>query len=144
MAPGRDDSELFCEFEHTGDIGIEVVAASKAELFRRAAIAVGRLMVDTRDVKASAMRQVSVANADDAELLHDALSEVTAVLLSDGFIWSDAAATCVDGELELHLFGEKFDPARHPLRQEIKAVTYHQLSVSRSGGNWRARVIFDV
>ena len=40
--------------------------------------------------------------------------------------------------------GEKIDPARHDLGREIKAVTYHQLSVRETEGNWIAEVIFDV
>jgi SHS2 domain-containing protein len=39
---------------------------------------------------------------------------------------------------------EPYDAARHPLRTELKAVTWHQLSASESGGRWKARVIFDV
>jgi SHS2 domain-containing protein len=40
--------------------------------------------------------------------------------------------------------GESFDPRRHELYGEVKAVTYHELAVTRSGAGWQARVIFDV
>ena len=39
---------------------------------------------------------------------------------------------------------EPYDPERHPLRTELKAVTYHQLEVARDGDEWTGRVIFDV
>ena len=39
---------------------------------------------------------------------------------------------------------ETYDPGRHPLRTELKAVTYHQLEAVRDGDGWRGRVIFDV
>ena len=42
------------------------------------------------------------------------------------------------------LLGEPYDPARHRIRMEIKAVTYHQASVSRTEAGWMARVVFDV
>lgn len=41
-------------------------------------------------------------------------------------------------------WGEKIDPRRHQLAREIKAVTYHQLSLRERGGTWIAEVIFDV
>ena len=43
------------------------------------------------------------------------------------------------------LRGEAFDPARHRIIREIKAVTYHQSSVLQTPeGGWVARVVFDV
>ena len=43
------------------------------------------------------------------------------------------------------LRGEAFDPARHRIKQEIKAVTYHQAEVCQNAaGGWTARVICDV
>jgi SHS2 domain-containing protein len=46
--------------------------------------------------------------------------------------------------LKVLLRGEPFDPARHRILKEIKAVTYHQASVEKTGDVWVARVIFDV
>jgi SHS2 domain-containing protein len=39
---------------------------------------------------------------------------------------------------------EPYEAARHPLRTELKAVTWHQLRVTRENDAWTARVIFDV
>lgn len=46
--------------------------------------------------------------------------------------------------IRARLIGEKLDYDRHEFETEIKAVTYHQLSVTCENGRWRARVIFDV
>ena len=32
----------------------------------------------------------------------------------------------------------------HPIKNEIKAVTYHQINVVHSAAGWEARVIFDI
>jgi SHS2 domain-containing protein len=37
-----------------------------------------------------------------------------------------------------------FDTALHPIKNEIKAVTYHQINVAHGAKGWEARVIFDV
>ncbi len=38
--------------------------------------------------------------------------------------------------------GEPFDPARHPARIEVKAITFHDLEIDLKRG--RARVIVDI
>jgi SHS2 domain-containing protein len=42
------------------------------------------------------------------------------------------------------LTGEPYDPARHEIKVEIKAVTYHQLTIKQEGGQWVGRVIVDI
>jgi SHS2 domain-containing protein len=44
----------------------------------------------------------------------------------------------------LNLIGEQFDPRRHVMLTELKAVTYHQLNVEGAEGGWKARIVFDV
>jgi SHS2 domain-containing protein len=39
---------------------------------------------------------------------------------------------------------ERYQPERHEIRHEIKAVTYHQIDVSRTTDGWQAVVVFDV
>jgi SHS2 domain-containing protein len=40
--------------------------------------------------------------------------------------------------------GEPRDPARHPPKVIVKAVTYHQLRVAREGDRWVAEVYLDI
>ncbi len=138
------DEDLFREIEHTGDVGIEIEADSRPQLFRRAAIAMVRLMADTAGVRALEYRDLSIAATDNLDLMHDLLSDLLRIFIVDGFIWSDAAIEEANGGLKVRLLGEGFDPARHEFHQEIKAVTYHELSVRNQNGRWFARVIFDV
>ena len=136
--------DLYREFEHTGDIGIEVEAATRADLFARAVTAVARIMVDPAGVRPLERRTAEVAGSDDTELLHDLLAAALNLFLADGFIWRDAEVAEHDGALTATLAGEPYDAKRHELRTELKAVTYHQLRVVNEGGRWHARVIFDV
>lgn len=136
---------LFREIEHTGDTGIEVDAPGRAELFARAALAMARLMVDEAGIEPREQREVRACGAGDADAMHDLLAAALNLFLVDGFIWREAAAVEHDDSITLTLTGERFDRRRHVLLGEIKAVTYHQLSVARTrAGAWRARIIFDV
>ena len=40
--------------------------------------------------------------------------------------------------------GEKIDPAKHHLKVDVKAVTYHMLEVKRENSLWTAQVILDI
>jgi len=148
MARGKkmqtEDSPLFREFEHTGDLGIELTAPTRGELFRRATVALASLLVETNGVEQSEQREVAIEAGTDADLMHDLLTELLCLFTVEGFIWRDASVKEVDRSLRVTLLGERFDPARHSFRCEIKAVTYHQLTVANSAEGWRARVIFDV
>ena len=142
--PQTEDATLFREFEHTGDLGIELAAPTRDELFRRAAIAIASLLVETAGVAELEQREVTVEAEADVDLMHDLLTELLALFTVEGFIWRDASVREAGRSLRVTLRGEPFDPARHAFRGEIKAVTYHQLMVENSPGGWRSRIIFDV
>jgi SHS2 domain-containing protein len=143
-APQTEDAALFREFEHTGDLGIELDAPTRGELFRRAAIAIASLLVEMAGVAEIEQREIVVEAEADLDLMHDLLTELLALFTVEGFIWRDASVKEAGRSLRVTLRGEPFDPARHTFRGEIKAVTYHQLMVENSPGGWRSRVIFDV
>jgi SHS2 domain-containing protein len=132
------------EIEHTGDLAIEVIAGTREELFAEALAAMSRLMVAPDLICMTADRLIPVAAGDNAEALRDLLAAALNLFVIDGFIWYDAELREDGaGSLIARLEGEKFDPARHRLLEEIKAVTYHRLSVEHTGDGWRASVVFD-
>jgi SHS2 domain-containing protein len=143
-APQTEDAALFREFEHTGDLGIELDAPTRGELFRRAAIALAALLVETAGVAEIEQREIAVEAEADLDLMHDLLTELLALFTVEGFIWRGAWVKEAGRSIRVTLRGEPFDPARHAFRGEIKAVTYHQLMVEGSPGGWRSRIIFDV
>jgi len=135
---------FFREFDHTGDLGIIVEAPSRAELFARATIAMAWLMVERGGVRALERREIAVRADSNADRLHDLLAAALNLFMIDGFIWCNATAVENDGEVVAALLGECFDPARHQLITEIKAVTYHRLAIEHDRGGWHATVVFDI
>ncbi len=138
------EQPLFREFDHTGDVGIELRARSRVELFARATLALARLMVEPDGIAAIERQEIEVRAGNDTDLLHDLLAAALNRFLIDGFIWGDAKAVERDGAIVVALFGERFDRRRHRLLTEIKAVTYHRLAVEHGRGSWRATVVFDI
>jgi len=68
------------------------------------------------------------------------------------FLWATVrlvpSEVSVDGVTGTHVSarvqGEQYDPARREVLTEIKAATYHMLSVEQREDGWEAKVIFDV
>lgn len=135
----------FHEIDHTADIGIEVEADSPADLFSCAGLALFSLMVHPEGVKAREVREETVTVEGWENLFHDWLSHLLRHFLQEGFVAATITVLDID-ETHIHarLTGEKLDYERHDFETEIKAVTYHQLSVKNEHGHWTARVIFDV
>lgn len=132
-------------FDHTADLGVEVTAASLEELYAGAAFALFDLLTDLSSVRAGMSREVDVLGENPADLLVNFLREILYAWNGEGFLMKSCFVLQITPEkLRAVLRGEPFDPARHRILKEIKAVTYHQASVSRAGSGWVARVVFDV
>ena len=132
-------------FDHTADLGVEVTGATLEELYAGAAFALFDLLTDLSSVRAGVAREIVVSGEDPADLLVNFLREILYGWNGDGFLMKSCLIREVKPKrLKALLRGEPFDPARHRIQQEIKAVTYHQASVEKMGDGWVARVIFDV
>src|SRR5438309_8021145 len=100
------DDQFYREFEHTGDIGFEVEASTRAELFARTATAMARLMVAPEGIEALATRIVRASASNDEDLMHDLLAAALNIFLVDGFIWRDAQTSESSDEVVVSLSGE--------------------------------------
>lgn len=137
------DEASYRELEHTGDLAIEVIAPSREALFAEALCAMSQLMVEEEGVQPREQRTLAVTEESDADAVHEILAAALNLFLIDGFIWRAATVSISDRTFTASLEGETYDPARHDLLGEIKAVTWHRLAVEENASGWRAVVIFD-
>jgi SHS2 domain-containing protein len=80
-------------------------------------------------------------------LLVDWLSELLFRFETAQFLVARAAVELVAADvyrLGARIEGEPLDPARHPIKVLLKAVTYHALEIKEHEGRWTATVIFDI
>jgi SHS2 domain-containing protein len=126
--------------DHTGDIGVEARAPTLEELFAECARAMFSVLAETGTPAPTGRESFQVAGADPAEELRDFLSELLYRFSAERRMY----VAFVPEKGSLSAAWESYDQARHPLRTELKAVTYHQLEVVQDGDGWRGRVIFDV
>jgi SHS2 domain-containing protein len=132
-------------FDHTADLGIEVAAATIEALQAEAVLALFDCLAELGSVRAGQTREIEATGNDEAETLVNLLREALFAFNGGGFL----GKTCHirragPAHVQALLRGELFDPGRHRLLREIKAVTYHQALVRREGAKWVARVVCDV
>jgi SHS2 domain-containing protein len=139
--------------EHTADLAMEVEAESLPQLFDRAALGMLAL-IEQDDLEAKAekrdrqpgatpqQREIEL-QAQDLPTLHVRwLREILYLHQVRHLAYRGAEFQVIDGRrlrARLHLAPEAYAAVR-----ELKGMTYHGLEVARSGGGWRARIIFDV
>lgn len=131
--------------EHTADIGLEAWGDSLADMMAGLAEGLAELVCPPRHVQPLRRVQLRVQAEDPEALAVDFLSAVLGRVQVDRFVVHLVEAR-QDGPcgLEAVLVGEPYDPSRHELEQEIKAVTYHQVRAVCEGGRWLGRVFLDI
>lgn len=138
-------AKSFGTFEHTADIGLRARADSLAELLEALAEALAEFICPAGRVAQRAVRTMSAASQDVEGLAVDFLGQVLNVIQTERFMVGRVAVTAADDRsLTAELHGEPYDPARHEIHTEVKAVTYHMLEVRRHAEGWRGQVLLDL
>ncbi len=142
-------------FEHTADLGLRIRAADVDTLFAEAALALFAAIVeDPNTVEPRQRVDVELSGEEIEYLLFDWLNELlyrfdTEHVLFGRFevhVKKDDLPGRTDCQSVLRgtAWGEPIDPARHALTHEVKAITYHGLSVQHTDDGWHAEVIVDI
>lgn len=132
--------------DHTGDIGVRIYGETLEELFRQGAMAMFEIISgDLESIRPEIRRDIHVRGDDMESLLVSWLSELNYLFSVEGELYSlFEIHSAGEGVVNGTAWGEKVDPARHPIKTEIKAVTYHGIYIKRVDDMWEAQVIFDV
>jgi|SRR5580704_13671962 len=136
---------MFEVFDHTADLGLRIHAPDLNALFADGGRALLSVIVsDSNTVEPRDRLTVRVAGTDLEYLFVDWLDELLFLFESKRFLASEFETQLDDTGISATVRGEPCDPARHALAHEVKAVTYHGLTVEQSADGWRAEVILDI
>lgn len=136
---------MFETFDHTADLGLRVRAADLDTLFAEAAQALFSTIVDNLDaVKPAEKHDVSLPGQEREYLLFDWLRELLYRFDAEHRLYSRFEVKVGEAGLKATAWGETFDPKRHELGHEVKAITCHELKVEKAGDGWLAEVIVDI
>jgi SHS2 domain-containing protein len=132
-------------FEHTADLGLRAAAPTLDALFAEMAECLVSAMVeDPASVRPAQKVRVEVAGTNRDFLLFDWLKDLLLRFDEDHLLFSSFDVKVTDSGLSATAWGEPYDPARHVLAHEVKAITYHELKVEKTAGGWLAEVIVDI
>jgi SHS2 domain-containing protein len=130
------------EIPHTADWALLVWGRTSADLFANAARGMYDLMGGEPESASEPQPRLVTLEANDLESLLVAwLNELLYLTESEGLLFEDFE-TRLDGQtrLEARLAGR---PAAAQKKQ-IKAATFHNLQITRSGNGVEATIVFDV
>jgi len=131
--------------DHTADLGIIVEGTDEKNLFIRAAQAMADLMVKGDISKKTVIKDLSLQGEDFPDLMVKWLGEILYLFHGEKLLVHSIKIKSISPiQLESKLDLTHFDPEKHEILREIKAVTYHQISVDKVNDGWQARIIFDI
>lgn len=140
-----DDQKRYRIVSRSSDLGIKVFGRTPEELFANSAFALFDLMTDIEKVQAQEKLPLEVEGADRDDLMVNWMRELLYLYQGSGYLLKEFQVrefkeNYVRGEVR----GEKYDPDRHEIQREIRAVAYHQSRMEKTGEQWTAQVIFEL
>jgi SHS2 domain-containing protein len=132
------------EIDHSGDVALEIWGATRSELLANATRGLCGLMTWSA-VESVRTRRIEVRASSLPDLLVDWLSAVILAAATHAELYGHATVeTAEDGFAAGLLHGAPLDPARHALRFDVKAATYHEVRFEHTAYGYHARVVFDL
>ncbi len=131
--------------DHTADLGIRVFGSDPPDLFTTAALAMFDQIIDVKIFNGNDKHRIGVTGTDWADLMVNWLRELLYLWTVKELLVAAVDITSISkSKLSADVATLIFDPAHHPIKNEIKAVTYHQIKVVQSTTGWESQVIFDI
>lgn len=131
--------------EHPADVGIESWGPTFPEALSAAVSGLVSLLIDPATVEPAEQRNIAVSADDNEALVVRVLSEI--LFLFDGarFAPKSLHVQSYSGmSVRGFVSGEPLKPKKHEIRLDVKAVTYHQLSVQHLPGGVSITVYLDI
>src|SRR3990172_1517899 len=130
--------------DHTADIGIDVFGDTLQDLFSNAGFALFDIITDLSTVECKVKHSLNIIGVDKEQLLVNWLSELLFLHDVKNLLFKNFCVNQLsDYQLNADVSGEVFDEKRHIIKTEVKAVTYHNLSIIQKDQQWKTRIIFN-
>ena len=135
--------------EHTADVYVVAYGETLEEAFENAALATFETMTDTEKVESRVKDEIEVEGHDEKELLYNWLEglivkfEITENLYSR-FKVSTIRKSPNGLGMKAKIWGEPFNPDKHPQKVGVKAITYHQMEILKKPKAVTVRFILDI
>ena len=131
--------------EHPADVGIQSWGATFPEALSMAVEGLVSVLIDPTSVEPTERRTINVSADDTEALVVKVLSEVLYLCDGDRFAPKSLYVhSCTQESVRASVAGEPLRAEKHRMRLDVKAVTYHQLSVRHRPGTVTITVYLDI
>ncbi len=135
--------------EHTADAYVAAYGKNIEEAFENAAYATFEVMTEAEKIEPKIEEEVEVEGYDEQALLYNWLEAFlfkfdTTGKLYSRFKISQMEETKEGYRLKARIWGETYNPERHPQKVGIKAVTYHRMEIIKKPEKVTIRFILDI
>lgn len=129
----------------SSDLAIKVSGGTQGEVLANSAFALFDLMTHLETVEEREPFAVEAEGVDRNDLFVNWMRELLYLYQTGGYLLKkieilETRDNYVKGEAQ----GEKFDPDRHVIQREIKAVIAQHCRMEKTGEQWIGRVIFEI
>jgi SHS2 domain-containing protein len=136
---------MYETFDHTADLGLRIRASDLNALFAEAGRALFAVIVEELDtVQPRQELRIEIAGDEREFLFFDWLKELLYHFDVQHVLFSSFEVQVGDAGLNALARGEPLDLDRHRLLHEVKAITYHGLTLEQTDEGWLAEVIVDI
>jgi len=130
---------------HQNELAVRIVGNSQADLFANSGFALYDVMADIDKIEAAERLSLEVEGSDRDDLMVNWIRELLYLYQGSGYLLKEFKINEVkDTLVKAEVAGEKIDPDRHEIKQEIAAVAFHKSRMQKTGNQWIAQVIFEI
>ncbi len=135
--------------DHTADIAAEINGSTYEELFISAAYAWKVSVIEIANEYTEDDKFIRLSSSSLEILLVDFLNELNFLLIVRKWVTvriNEISLTLYNSEWQLtaKISGTHYSPEKHTLKTEIKAITFHQMQIERTGEKFSTRIVFDI
>lgn len=140
--------EGFHFITHTADIAVEIRASTIERLFSYSADAWKSTVLEKSASECPFELHLRLEANSAEELLVEFLSELNFYLFTRKLVFSKIKTLQIEtGEtpdLKCTAYFEDFNPVKHIIKTEIKAVTFHQMNIEHKENIFTTKIVFDI
>ena len=140
-----DNPKKYRITKHHTELAVRITGGSQADLFANSAFALFDVMTDLAAVEIKERIPLEIEGNERDDLLVNWMRELLYLYQSNGYLLKEFKINQVkDTVVKAEVCGEKVDPDRHEVKQEIASVAAHKSRMEKTGNQWIAQVIFEL
>lgn len=135
--------------DHKSDVQVRCWAPNLKEAFSQAALSLIDTITEVKNIEKRTSKTIQVTSEDIEALLFDFLSELLYLFDTEDLVFKEIEIKQLDEQedgyiLVADLTGEVFDPEKHGIGTEVKAITFSYMVIEEKEDKTIIEVIFDI